>query len=91
MEIFADFIIALLDLAEAEAKAFREGMVRLGLGVALALLAGFAAAAGFGLLVWALYLAIAGAWGQPAAAGIVGSISLIVAGGAAWLAKRTVR
>ncbi|MFP4561342.1 MAG: hypothetical protein ACLFRB_03170 [Thiohalorhabdus sp.] len=80
--------MALLDLAEAEGRALRRGLVRLGGGLALAILAALLAAAAVGLLLWALYLFTAALLDPVAGALVTGLAALAAAGALGWLASR---
>jgi hypothetical protein len=82
-----DYVIALLDLLEAEAVSLRGGLMRTGTALTL-VLAGIglftAAAAVFG---WALYLALLPYWGRAGAAAACGVLLALFGGGFLWAAR----
>ena len=84
-------MIAFADLLEAEARALRRGAMRLGGGLALAVLAVLLGILGLGLLLWALFQALAAAWGPVVAALVTGAGALVLAGVVAWTAARLAR
>ena len=91
MTTLAEIIIALLELLEVEAGALRSGSIRLGLSLALLGIAGALALGGVGMILWALYLYLAIFVGLPTAMLITGVVTLVVAGGMAWSARRLSR
>jgi hypothetical protein len=80
-----------LELLEAEARALRSGTFRLGLSLALLGTAGTLAVAGVGLIMGALYLYLAVILSPPTATLITGIVTLLVAGGLVWSARRLSR
>ena len=88
MRGLAELIIALLELLEAEARALRSGLFRLGLSLALLGTAGILMLAGVGLIVRALYLYLAISLSPPTATLITGVVTLLVSGGLVWSARR---
>lgn len=87
----ADFIIALVELLEAEGRALRRGVVRLAQALALGVGALVMAAGGAALLLWAFYQWMTAEVGYPANAAATGVVTLIAAGGMAWIASRLYR
>jgi len=82
-----DYLIALLDLLEAEASGLRVGLLRTGTALTL-VFAGIAlftaAAAVFG---WALYLTLLPYWGRAGAAAACGGLLVLIGGGFLWAAR----
>jgi hypothetical protein len=78
VEFLAEILIALVDLLEAEARAFRRGLRNL--AIACMLLSGglIFLVAGLGLMLWGVYMPIAASVGRIGAAFILGGISLTV-------------
>ena len=91
MRALAELLIAFLELLEAEARALRAGTFRLGLSLALLGTAGTLAVVGVTLIMWALYLYLAIILSPPTATLITGIVTLLVAGGLIWSAKRLSR
>jgi len=87
----ADLLIAFLELLEAEARALRSGTFRLGLSLALLGTAGMLAVVGVALIVRALYLYLAIVLSPPTTTLITGIVTLVVAGGLVWSARRLSR
>jgi hypothetical protein len=87
----AELIIALLELLEAEARALRAGAFRLGLSVALLGAAGVLFVGGVGFILRGLYLYLAIWLGQATATLLIGWVTLFVAGGLIWSARRLSR
>ena len=89
MQSLTQLVVASLELLEAEGRALRCGMAKTaGLLIGL-IVAGIVALAGFGMLVWALYLGFAvGAGITPAwSAFWTGIITVVAAGVISWLVK----
>jgi hypothetical protein len=84
----AELIIALLELLEAEARAFRNGLFRLILSLALLGTAGTLTLGGLGLILWAVYLYLAILLSPPTATLLTGIVTLLVSGGLVWSARR---
>jgi hypothetical protein len=91
LRVLADLIIALLELLEAEARAFRSGLFRVVLSLALVGTAGTLTLGGVGLILWALYLDLALFLSPPTATLTTGVITLLVSGGLVWSAGRLSR
>jgi hypothetical protein len=87
----SELILALLDLADAQLRAWRQDGLRLMAALILLAMAGAVAVAGFLLLMLGIYLGIAAHAGHVAAAWATGIIMLLLAGGLAWMGKRAVR
>ena len=88
MRALAELLIAFLELLEAEARALRSGTFRLGLSLALLGTAGTLAVVGVSLIMRALYLYLAIILSPPTATLITGIVTLLVAGGLVWSARR---
>jgi len=65
----------------------RRNATRLGQGLALVMVAALLASVGAGLLLWALYLTLAAAFGPALTALITGVVGLIGAGVMLWIAQ----
>jgi hypothetical protein len=91
LRALAELIIAFLELLEAEARALRPGSFRLGLSLALLGTAGTLALGGVALILRALYLYLAIILSPPTATLITGMVTLLVAGGLVWSARRLSR
>jgi hypothetical protein len=90
MKALAEIAILFIELLEAEARAFRKGIIRLGIGIVLLAVAGGLLLGAIGLIVWAFYLTLVGVMPPAAAALLSGLIVLIFAGGLLWGARRAV-
>jgi hypothetical protein len=88
LRALAELIIALLELLEAEARALRSGAFRLGLSLALLVTAGILTLSAIALILRALYLYLAIILSPPTATLITGVVTLLVAGGLVWIARR---
>jgi hypothetical protein len=84
----AEFVIALADLFEAEARAVRFSIARLVGAIALILGAAVLALAGFALWLWSLYLFATRYLPPDAAALATGLVTFLAAGIMVWIAKR---
>lgn len=82
-----DWLIAVLELLEAEGRSAGAGLIRVGTGLAFAftgvLLLGLAAS----VLGWSLFLALRPVWGEAGAAAACGVLILIAGGVLLWLAN----
>ncbi|MBM4320151.1 MAG: hypothetical protein FJ125_09350 [Deltaproteobacteria bacterium] len=87
LRALVEYIIAGVDYFEAEARALRRGVMRLGLGLMLLLAAGLLLVGGIGLLAAGLYLLLAIYLPPYAAAGIDGAVVLVLAGALIWRAR----
>jgi hypothetical protein len=91
LRALAELFIAFLELLEAEVRAVRSGAFRLGLSLALLGTAGMLVLAGVSLMMWALYLYLVMVLSPPTATLITGMVTLCVAGGLVWSARRLSR
>jgi hypothetical protein len=91
LRALAELLIALLELLEAEARALRSGAFRLGLSLALLVTAGILTLSAVALILRALYLYLAIILSPPTATLITGVVTLLVAGGLVWIARRLSR
>lgn len=92
MQSLTQLLVALLELVEAEGRAFRAGIGKAAVMIALLLVSALLALGGLGMLVWALFLGFASipiAYGW--AAFWTGIVTLIGAGVLLWLAKVAVK
>jgi hypothetical protein len=87
----ANLILTFLDLLEAEGKAFRAGVAKVGLVVAFLTLVALMFVAGFGLIVWAIYLFLRLSLTPAPSALLTGIFTLILAGVLAWASRLTAR
>ena len=83
--------IALTDLLEAEGRALRIAIARLGMGLACIAGATLLVVSGLGLLLWAAYLYLAQAYTPVSAALICGLFLLLLATLLAWTTRRLIR
>lgn len=91
MNWLTDFLLAVVDLFEAEARALRRGVARLVTSATLVVCAGVLVLAAVGLLTWSLYQYLL-RYFDPAAAGGIGGVTLIIVaaimfGVAKWLSR----
>jgi hypothetical protein len=84
----AELVIALTDLLEAEGRALRKSVLRTGVGLACLGVASLLLLLGLGLCLWGVYLWLAVLLEPAAAAALIGVVSLLLAGGLAWMAIR---
>lgn len=89
MQGLTQYVLAFLEVAEAEGRALRSSTVRMVSAIMMLLVAALLALGGLGLLVWALFLGFArGAGVDPSwAAFWTGMITLLASGVIAWIAK----
>lgn len=90
MGSIAEIVISFLNLLEAEGKAFRLNVTRLGLALTLVTLVGALLLAGMGLITWAVFLYLRLALSPATAALLDGLIMLLLAGMVAWLTSKLV-
>lgn len=83
-----EYLIALLELLQAEGRAVRKRLYDLGVSLILAWVAGVLTLAAMALLIWALYLALVPVVPQSVAALVCGLLLLLVSGGLLWSAGR---
>jgi len=88
VQSLTQLLVALLELLEAEGRAFRVGIGKAAMAIMFLLVAALLALGGFGMLVWAVFLGFAAI---PLAAGWAafwtGIVTLAGAGVLMWLAK----
>ena len=82
----SDFAIALVELVEAEVRAARKGVVKLGVAVVLVILAGILFLAALTLFLNVLYLWLLGTMTQISALFLCGVVTLALSGGMLWYA-----
>lgn len=87
----SDFLIALVELLEAEGRAAKRHALRTGTGLGLLLAAIVLFLAGTGFLVAAAYVALSGALPPSVALVICGALVLILGGATTWIARRVAR
>lgn len=88
MKKLADIAISLADLAEAEGRLLRRNIIRLGNSLILVAVSILLAAAGAGMMLWALYQSLTAATGPAMGAFLTGLAGLIGAGGLSWIASQ---
>lgn len=88
-----EYIIALLDLAEAEGRALRRALVAVLIGLIAIATGGFLLIAGVGLCISGVYAGFIWVFsGNVFAAGLItGAITLLLAGGVLWIGKLMMR
>lgn len=91
MEALANLLIATVDLAEAESRLLRHHVARLGVSLALIVIAAVVSILAFGFLSWALLAWLTSYQSFHAAAATVGSVLLLLVGGLAWQTKRLLK
>lgn len=83
---FTDYLIALLELLEAQAKSLGAGLVAAGTNLAVAVAGVVLASLGLLALVLAVYLSLAPLWGPAGATAASAALLLLLGGGLVWLA-----
>ncbi|MHB1230141.1 MAG: hypothetical protein ACYCY3_07490 [Halothiobacillus sp.] len=86
-----EFVIALLELLEAEGRTFRRAFGRASLGAAILFIATILALTGLGFLLASGYLALVVIFGRSLSALMMGSASLFIAAALGFLAYRATR
>lgn len=86
----SDFAIALVELIEAEVRAARKGVVKLGVAVVLVILAGILFLAALTLFLNVLYLWLLSTMTQISAFFLCGVVTLALAGGLLWFVHRKI-
>ena len=86
----SDFAIALVELVEAEVRAARKGVVKLGVAVVLVILAGILFLAALTLFLNVFYLWLLGTMTQISALFLCGVVTLSLAGGLLWFVHRKI-
>lgn len=84
----AEFLIALLELFEAEGVTLRRNTMRLAFGLTLVVLADALFVLAAALLVWALFLFLSPRIGPAGALFVCGLVAAAAAGGSLWAARR---
>ena len=80
LKVLSEFVIKVVDLAEAEGRQLRTIVVSIGVGLAMVLTAALVCVVGLALLVFALYKAFETPFGPAWAACLSGAIALAIAG-----------
>jgi hypothetical protein len=91
MDALANLVIAAVDVAEAEVRSLRRHVGRLGVGLALIVIAAGASIMALGFLSWALMVWLRGYQGSLVATAAVGLLLLFIVGGLAWQTKRLLK
>ncbi len=86
-----EFVIALLELLEAEGRALKRSVRRISFGLVFLLTASALILTALGFLLAAGYLALAAALGSTLAALIMGGVSLLLAATLGFIAYRAMR
>ncbi len=84
-------MIALADLVEAEGRELKMQAVRLSRSLALVVFAILLAAAGAGLLLWAIYQGVSASLGSAGGALVSGLVGLAAAGVVIWVSRLSIR
>ncbi|RLA04250.1 MAG: hypothetical protein DRQ54_09760 [Gammaproteobacteria bacterium] len=79
MNTLAELAIALLELLEAEGRAFRQSLIRTGMGLGLVVIAVILSIGGFGLSLWSGYLYLSTMLEPPLAALTTGGLAFALA------------
>lgn len=91
MELMVEFIIAFIELLEAELAAVRQNIYKLVLAVILAVVACLILLGGFGILIWGIYLALQTIL-SPVWAALVDAAAAFALGGVLlWYARNKVK
>ena len=91
MEALANLVIAAVDMAEAEARSLRRHLARLGVAVALIVVAAGGSIMALGFLSLALLEWLTSYQRSHVAAAVVGLSLLFLVGGLAWQTKRLLK
>ena len=91
LEKFTEYAVAFLGLLEAEGRSARKNVVMIGTKLALVVGGGTLLTAALAVFSWALFIALAPAWGRPWAAVACGALLLLLGGGLLWLANRNTK
>ncbi len=87
----SDFVIAFLDLMEAEGRTLKEATMRVGWGMAFVALAAIFILIAGGFLLWGIYQQLLTVVSQPAAAMLISLSALILAAISGLIAKKITR
>ncbi len=82
-----DYLIALLELLEAEASNLKAGLLRTGTALGLALVGVGLLAAAAGVLGWSAYAALVPYWGRSGAAAACAGVLALLGGVFLWAAR----
>jgi hypothetical protein len=88
VEPVADLVVATADLCEAEARAFRRGVLMLIQAIACIVAASLLALIGLGFVLYGLFIILSRAWSVPTAAWVIGAAAIVLAGGLTWMARK---
>lgn len=86
-----EYLIALVELLEAEGRSLRRWTLEVGFTICLMLFSGLLVVAGLALAGWGLYQFLASAMSPPAAALVIGLVGLALGGGILWQLHRSIR
>ena len=86
----SNLAIALVELAEAEVRAVRKGIVKLGVALVLVLLAGVLFLAAITLFLNVFYLWLLGTMTQISALFLCGVVVLAISGGMLWYVRQKI-
>jgi protein-S-isoprenylcysteine O-methyltransferase Ste14 len=87
----SEFIVRLFDLIEAEGRAVRRSIERLGLGLSLTVVAAVLILLGCLLVLTGVWLGLGKEIGEAWASAITGVLMLALAGGVLWWAGRMMK
>lgn len=91
MHAIVKFVLALLEVLEGEAAALRRSVLRLVIGIGLAVVASVLLVSASGCFVWAVYAAFAPLVGRALGAVCAGGVATFGAGVFLWVATRMAR
>lgn len=91
LERFTEYVIALLELLEAEGRSAGKGVVVIATRLALLVGGGLLVTVALFLFGWSLFLALEPVWGRAGAAFACAVLLLILGGGLMWFANRPKR
>lgn len=86
-----ELLLGLFDVLEAEARSLKMGFLRVAGALLLLVVAVLLVLGGLLLLLWAVYLWLSSLLSAPLSALLVGLLSLLLAGGLWWQARRMMR
>ncbi len=84
-------MLGLFDVVEAEARSLKMGFLRVAGALLLLVVAGLLVLGGLLLVLWAAFLWFSSLLSPPLSALLVGVLSLLLAGGLGWQARRMMR
>jgi hypothetical protein len=88
LNALAELAIALVELLEAEGRAFRRSLMRTGAGLGLIVTSAILGLTGLGLCLWSAYLYLGTVLEPPQAALAAGGLTLALAAVLLWIALR---